>query len=376
MKLPTYFTDFLSEIGLKQHHIDDLKRGHTTLRERLRSDPALAPIIVSDFLQGSYRRSTAIKPKGDRRADVAVIVVTRLDREAYTPEEAMQQFVPFLDRYYEKKYHFQGRSIGIELSYVDLDLVITSAPSERMERVVKSESVRTDDALEEVADWRLTPSWIGLESRRQSADASILLCKAQQEPVWKTEPLWIPDRDANCWEPTHPLAQIEWTSAKNARCNTYYVPLVKALKWWWREQHQNQKYPKGYPLEHLIGQSCPDGIDSVAEGVTATLEDMAQRYLGDVALHQIPILPDHGVPEHDVLHRLSVDDFANFHAQVCQAALLARQAFDASEVEESARLWSLLFGKAFPYDGNKGTTTNGGFTLRTQPTRVTGGRFA
>lgn len=386
MELPAYFDDFLTAISLKPHHRASLITGHATLRSRLHDDDDLQPFIVSDFLQGSYRRSTALGPKGERRADVDVVVVTRLDREEYTPQQALEMFIPFMDRYYKDKYRLQGRSIGIELSYVDLDLVITSAPSGCDVKMLRSASVLTDDPIEEARDWRLAPSWIGLEERQRRADAPILLRKAAQEETWRAEPLWIPDRETAIWEQTHPLAQMAWTSEKNQLCQRHYVRVVRAVKWWWREQHPEAKYPKGYPLEHLIGQSCPHGIGSIGEGVTRTLEDLTWRYQTDIALHQVPYLPDHGVPTHNVLHRLSADDFAYFHQQVSAAAQLARQALDATEKGESVRLWHQLFGNAFPNgdddddEGDGGDSTAkavlGGFTPRTQPSRISGGRFA
>jgi len=74
--------------------------------------------LVSDFLQGSYRRYTAVRPKDGKRADVDIVVVTNLDEQKHTPQQAMNLFKPFLDQHYTAKWHFQGRSIGIELSYV------------------------------------------------------------------------------------------------------------------------------------------------------------------------------------------------------------------------------------------------------------------
>lgn len=127
--VPTYFSDFLSNIRLSDNQINDLKTGHTILRERLLADEDLSPIIVSTFLQGSYRRSTAVKPKNGNRSDVDIIVVTNLNSENTTPEDALNKFIPFLDKYYKGKYCKQGRSFGISLSYVDLDIVPTSAPS-------------------------------------------------------------------------------------------------------------------------------------------------------------------------------------------------------------------------------------------------------
>ena len=80
---PSYFKDFLSNIRLSDNQVKDLKTGHTTLRRRLEEDETLSKIIISTFLQGSYRRSTAVKPKNGNKSDVDVIVVTKLDSNPY-----------------------------------------------------------------------------------------------------------------------------------------------------------------------------------------------------------------------------------------------------------------------------------------------------
>ena len=64
------------------------------------ADEQLKPIIVETFLQGSYRRHTAIRPDGDK-SDVDIVVVTRLAREDFPdPERAMDVLVPFLNKFY------------------------------------------------------------------------------------------------------------------------------------------------------------------------------------------------------------------------------------------------------------------------------------
>ena len=60
--METYFKDFLKEIRLGDEQKDALVNAHTQLRERLEDDAQLGEILVSTFLQGSYRRSTIIKP--------------------------------------------------------------------------------------------------------------------------------------------------------------------------------------------------------------------------------------------------------------------------------------------------------------------------
>ena len=59
-------------------------------------------------------------------------------------------------------------------------------------------------------------------------------------------------------------------------------------------------------------------------------------------------LPDHGVPQHNVLKRVSGEDFAAFHKLVCAAAVTAREALDATTVASSAKKWRELFGNKFP----------------------------
>lgn len=387
MHLPSYFDDFLQNIRLTNNQVGDCKRGHRSLRRRLKEDDELSPILVTTFLQGSYRRGTAVRPHGGKRADVDVIVVTRLSEEEYSPDEALELFVPFLDRYYHDKYEAQGRSFGIQLSYADLDLVVTSAPSESEIGILASEaaSIITEDTLDEVDDWRLVKSWVALE-QRSAWNAGFLLEAAQKETEWKLSPLRIPDREVKRWESTHPLAQIQWTRDKNQQCDDHYVNVVKAIKWWRRVRHGTEKYPKGYPVEHIAGVCCPDGIASVAEGVARTLETIVADYLQEATRKETPFLPDHGVPEHNVFSRVSGEDFAAFYSQVDSAAQIARRAYETDDLHESVQNWQALFGSEFPDapppseseggSGNGGGGVVGGYTPRKEKTQIGEGRFA
>jgi hypothetical protein len=372
MKLPSYFTDFLAEIRLTDNQVDDLITGHKTLRDRLKEDKELSKIIVSTFLQGSYRRATATRPKNGKRSDVDVVVVTNLDKEKYTPEEAHDFFIPFLENHYKGKYRIQGRSLGIELSYVDLDLVVTSAPTESQKELLEDYSLTTEYSIDDLVEWNFSKSFSLPNDAR--SESFILLEKAANEAEWKTEPLYIPNRDAEMWDPTDPLAQIKWTWDKNKKCNKHYVNVVKALKWWRRVDNPEGSHPKSYPLEHLIGQSCPDAIDSVAEGITLTLEEIVADY------QEKPEMPDHGVPEHDVFDRLSDQEYEAFYERVKEAAKIAREALDAETVFDSATAWRKLLGKKFPEPPKPKTENNNNgqsrFTQRTEKTTIGGNRFA
>lgn len=362
--VPIYFKDFLTNIRLSENQINDLKNGHTTLRKRLEGDDELSKIIVSTFLQGSYRRSTAVKPKNGNKSDVDVIVVTKLDSEEITPEQALNLFVPFLEKYYKNKYRIQGRSIGISLSYVDLDIVPTSASSESEAGLLQDKVVLSEFAVE---DFHFDTVAKGLFESGNS-----LLCFDKDAPQWKTEPLLIPDREAEKWDKTHPLEQIRWTIQKNKDCNTHYINVVKALKWWKKTKYPDMKHSKSYPLEHFIGECCPDGIESVAEGVVLALENIVKNY------PEKPFLSDRGVPEHDVFARITDDEYSEFYNSVCNVAIKAREAYDCDNFYDSVCKWRDIFGNEFPEAPEPSKSTNGaGFTKRSEKTtNIPEGRFA
>lgn len=378
MILETDFATFLEDIRPTKAMRDALKTGHQNLRARLNADEVLKKYLVSDFLQGSYKRSTAIRPRGDRRSDVDIIVVTKILEKEYTPAEAMDVFKPFLDKHYKGKWRQQGRSFGIELSYVELDLVLTSAPSEAEVAILRCEALSADDGLEDDPEWRLNRLWPGLSSRYERHPRG-LIAEARNEPEWKSQPLRIPDRDANRWESTHPIAQITWTRDKNNRTNKHFVNVVKAIKWWRVEKHEDPKHPKGFPLERLIGECCPDGISSVAEGVVKTLEKIVSEYRVKVLIGGKPRLPDYGAPTHDVFGRVSAVDFEKFYNQAKDAAQLARRAYDSQDRSESANLWRELFGSKFPKppeNGGGGGGSGPGYTPPSGPATPGSGRFA
>ena len=375
MILQSDFNKFLQEIRPTKAMRDQLITGHKTLRERLKADEDLKPILVSDFLQGSYRRYTAVRPKRDNRSDVDIIVVTKLDEDEYTPKDALALFEPFLNKHYKGTWRRQGRSFGIEMSYVELDVVPTSAPAEQEYGILQSDAVTSDDNIVEARDWRLHRSWRALDDRSR-VDSAMLLDQAAGEAEWRVQPLRIPDRGADRWDGTHPLEQIRWTRDKNSRCNGHFVNVVKCIKWWRLEHYSEPAHPKGFPLERLVGERCPDGIESVAEGVVKTLEAIVSSYAMLVLTNGRPTLSDYGVPSHDVLHRLSGEDFCAFYDQVKVSADLSRRAFDSEDRTESCYLWRELFGSKFPPPPDNGSGKKAGFTTPTDPAAPGSGRFA
>src|SRR5215472_6028619 len=109
MELSTYFSDFLQEIRPTDEQRKKFREAHRELREQLNSDDTLSVIIVSDFLQGSYRRATANRPGKGCKSDIDVILVTKLSDKEFTPDQAMGKFIPFMEKHYKGAYKFQSR---------------------------------------------------------------------------------------------------------------------------------------------------------------------------------------------------------------------------------------------------------------------------
>lgn len=187
---------------------------------------------------------------------------------------------------------------------------------------------------------------------------------------WKDAPLWIPDREARAWQHTHPLEQIRWTHEKNANTNGHYIPVVKLVKWYLQTQHPDLEYPRSYPLEHIVGDCCPNGVTSLAQGFTETLEEIERRYQRWTSTDAVPNLPDRGVAEQNVIKRIKPGDFSRFHQKSGAAAKTARQAIKSKDETESANLWRRILGAGYPL-----LPSQKGFTPRDQSSQLKGGRF-
>ncbi len=384
MELKPQFKEFMASIRPTDPQKENWRSSSTILRNRLKADDDLKGIVVSTFLQGSVRRSTAVRPLGDKRPDVDIVVVTTLDRETESARDAMDRFVPFLDRWYKDKWRPQGRSFGIEMSLVDMDLVITALPSDEnsrdfMARLYRSDAVQTLDTVEDVRSWRLNEEWHPSQPNAFGLNVNEVQIADAPRDRWQPNPLWLPDRDVDGWGRTHPLAQIQWTAAKNRANDGNYVDIVRAIKWW-RQTNQDSlpKYPKGYPLEHMIGQVLKDGTTSIAQGLVQVFEAMRDEWAYHLILGTKPFLPDHGVPEHDVLKRLDLEHFKAFHKAASDAAETAREALESDDAQESANLWRGLLGLRFPLPGPQGgDRSKSGFTTPAQAAvPSTTGRFA
>ncbi|MGZ5440299.1 MAG: SMODS domain-containing nucleotidyltransferase [Thermoanaerobaculia bacterium] len=311
MNLPSYFTEFLSEIEPSPSYKDDQQTGHTTLRKRLAGDDDFGLIHVNTFLQGSYKRYTAVHPG----KDVDIVVVTSLDPDAIAASAATARLKKVLEKYYPGKVTPQNRSLNVELSYVTMDVVIAA-----------SRQLRTENAF-----------------------AAIRSVKALEDAgSWKAQPLQIPDHDLQKWVDTHPKRQLEWTTELNKVSEGYFVPLVKLFKWWRKQAYTTPAYPKGYVLERIAGEVFDRTKRDHAEGFVQLLRNIVSNYEWYALVNSVPTLTDPGVPSHNVLARVSAADFKTFINHVKSAVAKAELALSATDKGTSAKLWRELFGSKFP----------------------------
>ncbi len=315
-ELPSYFKEFLSNINPSSSYLEDQRTGHLTLRKRLREDEDFGQYHVNTFLQGSYARDTAIHPG----KDVDIVVVTNLDSEKTTVAEVYDYMPKILDRYYKGKWKPQGRSFGISLSYVDLDVVIaTSRHHGDQELVTLSKSLVLNEA----------------------------------DIDWRDHPLLIPDRDRGQWVETHPKAQLQATTDLNKQANGYFVPLVKIFKWWRKETYTTPERPKGYILERIVAENINVNCDSYPQHIQTLFTNIIKNYHTHAMYGTVPFLPDPGNPKHNVAARVDPNDFKIFYNRVVAAFLTINLACAETNAAKATEYWRQVFGSKFPLSVTK-----------------------
>jgi len=366
MELRQHFSEFLDAIRPTPAQRADARASHLRLRERLAKNAPLDEHIITTFLQGSYRRSTDVRPVGDKKSDVDVVVVTNMSEARFSPSSALDEFRAFLEEHYSGRYEMQDRSWGIVDGEVELDLVPTSAPSEAVAESFR-ELRKADAAVDLGIEQSTIISGILREAAERGRRVTAALAKSDE---WKDDPLHIPDRERERWQPTHPLFQIDRTAEKNAACDGHFVNIVRCMKWWHLQQ-AGDVHPRGYPLEAIVFQNCPVGVESVSEGFVLTLEAIRNNYkpIFDRGGEK-PQIWDHGVPTHDVLARMSLAEFRSFYECVALWTPFARRALDETDRDICIDRWVHIFGSSFPGRQDGGGGSGGRRVFPTPPSPV------
>ena len=301
MVTQTQFTKFLQDIEPSLTTKSDASTGHTNLRKYLKEDEEFGIFHERDFLSGSYKRDTAIRPKAKQgnvaRPDVDIIVVTN-----HTKNDDPQEVIDLLYGTLKSKYSTirkQARSVGIETDKVDMDVVPIIAPN-------------------------------GMDGT-----------------------LYIPDRKKEDWLETNPPKHTSWTTEVNQDSDGRFKPLVKLMKWWRRENPTIAKKPKGFVIECIVAECMDRNETKYGELFVGTLESIVNRYASYINLGLVPHIDDPGVPGNSVTSGITFAAFEGFYNKVKAHAEIGRKALNETDEEKSLKLWRDIFGARFPASGTK-----------------------
>lgn len=268
---------------------------HRALRDHLWADAIFKLVMAMDFLSGSYKRDTSIRPRIVEgvvtRPDVDTIIVTNHtlnDEPAGVVDTlywAARRGYPNIRR--------QARSVGITTDLADMDVVPIIDP-------------------------------------------------------YGTGDYYIPDRKQEIWLRTNPPAHTKWAGEVNAAAGGRFKPLVKMMKWWRRHNQTVSKRPKGFVLECLAAD-CMDRKEAhYGELFVGTLEKIAAKFGPWAAAGILPYLEDPGVLGNSVMSGMTVPAFQGFMAKVEEHAKLGRSALEEKDLEKATARWRTIFGWRFP----------------------------
>ncbi|MFN8861973.1 MAG: SMODS domain-containing nucleotidyltransferase [Gemmatimonadaceae bacterium] len=298
--LNSLFEQFLSNIEPDAETRAEAIKAHEPVRDWLASHDSFGAVHVETFLAGSYRRRTSITPIKD--VDI-VVVCAMSEYDPQNPKKLLAKLKSALDdnKKYRTRTSPRRRSIQIELSKIDMDIVPTVAPN-------------------------------GVN-----------------------QPLLIPDRDLTQWFPTNPKGHISWTQTLNANTQTSdsdrgrFVPLVKMARQWKRVQI-SARHPKGHMMELMAGYYHDAAARDWADVFIAWVERTTTALAIYRQTESTPSFPDPGLPGEMIKTGMEQSDFNRFYDALSRTLPKAKRARDlaATDLTASADLWRQIFGDAFP----------------------------
>jgi len=305
MGIQTQFTNFLHDIEPSPTTKSNASTAHTKIRKFLREHETFKNYHVDTFLSGSYKRDTAIRPKvkdgEESRPDVDIIVVT--NHALYDhPGAVLDLLFNALKEEYSS-IRRQARSIGINTSRADMDIVPIIAPQ-------------------------------GMEGT-----------------------LYIPDRKLEKWLETNPPHHTSWTTEVNQKSGGRFKPLVKLFKWWRRENPTVSKKPKGFVIECIVADCFNPKETQYADLFLGTLEGIVNSYKWNIILKTVPFINDPGVPGNSVTDGMSFAAFEGFYNKARAHAELGRRAQAEKDKDKALVMWRTIFGPRFPASGENNSNS-------------------
>lgn len=290
------FIDFLSEIEPSPTTKSVCSSAHSTLRGKLEQHDSYKDIHVNTYLSGSYARNTALRPRQSngtvRRPDVDIIVITN-HMESDLPSNVIGTLRKVVRSLGYTEVEANRRSICVSLGSVEMDVV-----------------------------------------------------PVIHDP-WEDNGWLIADKSEERWLKTNPMGHNLWASGVNKKANGYFVPLVKLVKWWRRENLPHLRRPKGFILETLVAKHMDYKETSYEELFAKFLESVRDEYGWMVLSGVVPSLEDPSVPGNNVFSRVKAEEFKRFYDMAEAHATLVRRAQRETDSDKALTLWQKVFGDRF-----------------------------
>lgn len=284
--VPQAFETFAQRLELTDAEQEAASRQQNALRENLRRQ---INGVTRDFLSGSYKRRTAIRPLHDIDVIIELDASVHQGPRADNVSRVLQTIQGALQRAYpsSKSPTLQNRSVNIEFA----------------------------------------GTGIGFDVVPGFADAS------------RGGVYWIPDRSRCAWIPTSPEAHADYSTRANERAGKKLKPLVKMIKHWRRHQRHDLR---SFHLEMMCANALTAPPRSYSEGLRdlfSALSSAVLRACPDPA--SVGPAIDDGTSNSD-RQRLSwlLSQAASEASRLTQ---LEARGFDTHAIEG----WSNLLGSAF-----------------------------
>jgi hypothetical protein len=166
----------------------------------------------------------------------------------------------------------------------------------------------------------------------------------------KTGMLWVPDRTLGKWIRSDPSTHTRRAAELDAGSDGQFSAVVQTLKRWMSDFGYGM-LPKSVLLESLVAESFV-GEPDLPTALERTVARMLRRCEASHRSHQLPRIPDPGVPENDLAETCewSWEQFEHFLQRLRDLHEIATSAREAEiGVVEAARIWrDELGGFAFP----------------------------
>ena len=285
------FEKFLHDIEPSQTTKQYISSIQSNLREYLENHELYKHKILDTFLTGSYAKHTSIRPtKYDGKTDVDIVVVTN-----YTEKDDSKEV---LDELYEickqaySKVTKQSRSIGIEMSGIEIDVV-----------------PMIEDKL---------------------------------SGMYK-----IGNKKDGKWKKTNPKGHITWCVEVNKKNCNKFVRILKIFKWWRKNNcPENVKYPKGITLEKIIADNlydCNNKYEDIVYNTMINIVDTFELYIENGIK---PFISDPGINSDNLSDDYEFSDFKSFYDKIKTHTKLLK------ETNFSNESWRKILGTEFPKEIN------------------------